>query len=370
MAKKLFTIGYEQTPSSAVLDELQRAEVKLLVDVRAVAASRRPGFSKTQLAAGLDERGIAYLHLRGLGTPKEGREAARSGKTSAMLKIFNQHLKTEQSRNEMDELAYLVAQRRAGLPAVLRARPRAMPSQPCCRNHLRAHRNQGRAFASVNRTNINSSLKEQTMSDSKTPAPLAIEAASAPLRTKLSNYPEPFFSRMLKREKRPLGDLFGLKNFGVNLTTLKPGGESALLHVHSKQDELVYILEGEPTLVTDQGRSRSASRPVRGVPGRRHRPSARQPHGTRCCLSRKSAIARRVMKAHIRTTTSRPCSSTANGSSRTRTGRLIESYSAACANARRLSIAEASMERMTDAAAKIAAVAIISHSTASRPLVS
>jgi uncharacterized protein (DUF488 family) len=108
MAKTLFTIGYEQTPSSAVLDELQRAKVKLLVDVRAVAASRRPGFSKTQLAAGLDERGIGYLHLRALGTPKEGREAARSGKTSAMLKIFNQHLKTEQSRNEMDELVNLM----------------------------------------------------------------------------------------------------------------------------------------------------------------------------------------------------------------------------------------------------------------------
>lgn len=83
--------------------------------------------------------------------------------------------------------------------------------------------------------------------------PLAIVASAAPLRTKPSNYPEPFFSRMLKREKRPLGDLFGLKNFGVNLTTLKPGGESALLHTHSKQDELIYILEGEPTLVTDRG---------------------------------------------------------------------------------------------------------------------
>jgi uncharacterized cupin superfamily protein len=91
------------------------------------------------------------------------------------------------------------------------------------------------------------------MSDSKTPAPLAINAAAAPLRTKPSNYPEPFFSRMGKREKRPLGDLFGLQNFGVNLTTLKPGGESSLLHRHSKQDELVYILEGEPTLVTDRG---------------------------------------------------------------------------------------------------------------------
>src|SRR6478752_3176288 len=84
-------------------------------------------------------------------------------------------------------------------------------------------------------------------------SPIAVAAASVQPRIRPSNYPEPFFSRMLKREKRPLGDLFGLKNFGVNLTTLKPGGESALLHVHSKQDELVYILEGEPTLVTDQG---------------------------------------------------------------------------------------------------------------------
>ena len=57
-----------------------------------------------------------------------------------------------------------------------------------------------------------------------------VRAATAPLRTKPSNYPEPFFSRMARREKRPLGDLFGLKKFGVNLTTLLPGGESALLH--------------------------------------------------------------------------------------------------------------------------------------------
>jgi uncharacterized cupin superfamily protein len=82
---------------------------------------------------------------------------------------------------------------------------------------------------------------------------IAIEAASAPKRTKPSSYPEPFFSRMSKREKRPLGDLFGLKNFGVNLTTLHPGGESALLHRHSKQDEFIYILQGNPTLVTDRG---------------------------------------------------------------------------------------------------------------------
>jgi uncharacterized cupin superfamily protein len=89
------------------------------------------------------------------------------------------------------------------------------------------------------------------MSESITSRPIAIMASSAPPRTRPSTYPEPFFSRMAKREKRPLGDLFGLKNFGVNLTRLAPGGESALLHRHSKQDEFVSILEGEPILVTD-----------------------------------------------------------------------------------------------------------------------
>jgi uncharacterized cupin superfamily protein len=87
------------------------------------------------------------------------------------------------------------------------------------------------------------------MSDSK--SPIAVRADQVPPRTKPSNYPEPFFSRMAKREKRQLGDVFGLKNFGVNLTRLAPGGESALLHRHNKQDEFIYILQGEPTLVTE-----------------------------------------------------------------------------------------------------------------------
>jgi uncharacterized cupin superfamily protein len=89
------------------------------------------------------------------------------------------------------------------------------------------------------------------MSTEKTTAQTAIDAGSVPLRARPSNYPEPFFSRMAKRGKRPLGDLFGLKNFGVNLTRLAPGGESALLHRHSRQDEFIYVLQGEPTLVTD-----------------------------------------------------------------------------------------------------------------------
>ena len=104
-AKKLFTIGYEQTPAKAVLDELEHAGVKLLVDVRAVASSRRPGFSKNQLAAGLDERGISYVHLRGLGTPKDGREAARSGKFDVLHRIYAKHLKTPQAKEELDAWA-------------------------------------------------------------------------------------------------------------------------------------------------------------------------------------------------------------------------------------------------------------------------
>ncbi len=89
------------------------------------------------------------------------------------------------------------------------------------------------------------------MSDERTSRPIAVRAMDVPARTKPSNYPEPFFSRMAGREKRQLGDFFGLRNFGVNITTLRPNGESALLHRHSKQDEFIYILEGEPTLVTE-----------------------------------------------------------------------------------------------------------------------
>src|SRR5690242_15030406 len=84
-------------------------------------------------------------------------------------------------------------------------------------------------------------------------ARVSVVAADAPPRTRQTNYPQPFASRMAGREKRPLGELFGLSNFGVNLTRLAPGATSALRHAHSRQDELVYILEGEPTLVTNSG---------------------------------------------------------------------------------------------------------------------
>ena len=89
------------------------------------------------------------------------------------------------------------------------------------------------------------------MSDAK--QPVALVAADAPARTKPSNYPEPFASRMNGRTKQPLGDLFGLVNFGVNRTTLAPGAASALRHAHTRQDEFIYILQGHPTLHTDAG---------------------------------------------------------------------------------------------------------------------
>jgi uncharacterized cupin superfamily protein len=83
--------------------------------------------------------------------------------------------------------------------------------------------------------------------------PVAVEATQVAPRTQRSIYPEPFASRMAGREKRALGDVFGLSNFGVNLTTLLPGAVSALRHAHSRQDEFIYILQGHPVLITDAG---------------------------------------------------------------------------------------------------------------------
>ncbi|WP_284189010.1 cupin domain-containing protein [Zoogloea oryzae] len=88
--------------------------------------------------------------------------------------------------------------------------------------------------------------------------PVAIFAAEAPPRVRPSIYPEPFASRMAGRVKHPLGDLFGLTNFGVNLTRLAPGAVSALRHAHTRQDEFILVLEGNPTLVTDAGETRLA----------------------------------------------------------------------------------------------------------------
>ena len=106
--RPLFTIGYEQAKPAAVLDELKRTKIELLVDIRAVAASRRPGFSKRQLAASLDEAGIGYIHLQKLGTPAEGRAAARKGDTDALWRIYDKHIKTSEAQAALDELIALI----------------------------------------------------------------------------------------------------------------------------------------------------------------------------------------------------------------------------------------------------------------------
>ena len=92
-----------------------------------------------------------------------------------------------------------------------------------------------------------------TSKPTKPGSPEAIRAADAAPKAKQSNYPEPYASRVAGREKRPLGDVFGLSNFGVNLTRLKPGAVSSIRHAHARQDEFIYVLEGHPTLVTDAG---------------------------------------------------------------------------------------------------------------------
>jgi uncharacterized cupin superfamily protein len=94
----------------------------------------------------------------------------------------------------------------------------------------------------------------------------AIRGADAPARTRPSNYPEPFAALVAGRVKRPLGDVFGLKNFGVNLVRLPPGSISALHHMHSKQDEFIYVLEGHPTLFMGEESSQLAPGMVAGFP--------------------------------------------------------------------------------------------------------
>jgi len=104
----VYTIGYQGATMQAFLAALTAARVELLVDVRAVASSRRPGFSKTALAANLDGAGIKYLHLRGLGTPADGRAAVRAGRPAEMRRIYAAHLETDVAREQLDELTDLV----------------------------------------------------------------------------------------------------------------------------------------------------------------------------------------------------------------------------------------------------------------------
>jgi uncharacterized protein (DUF488 family) len=102
------TIGYEGATVESFLDALRTEGVELLVDVRAVASSRRPGFSKTRLADNLRGAGIDYLHLRALGTPAEGRAAARAGRHDEMRAVFAEQLATPDAQTQLHALADLV----------------------------------------------------------------------------------------------------------------------------------------------------------------------------------------------------------------------------------------------------------------------
>jgi uncharacterized protein (DUF488 family) len=114
-AMKLFTIGYEAATQGDVIGRLKAAGVETLVDVRAVAASRRAGFSKTLLGQSLNAEGIEYRHLRALGTPKAGREAAKKGYIREMRAIFADHLAEPASQLQLAELRALAADRRVAL---------------------------------------------------------------------------------------------------------------------------------------------------------------------------------------------------------------------------------------------------------------
>lgn len=113
--KALLTIGYEGSTIGDVLTALQAAQVGLLLDVRAVPQSRKPGFSKRQLAAGLDEVGVRYVHLQGLGTPKPGRDAARAGHPDRMEAIFLEHMKSDQAQADLAQAKLLAREQRACL---------------------------------------------------------------------------------------------------------------------------------------------------------------------------------------------------------------------------------------------------------------
>lgn len=109
------TIGYEGAQLDAFVTALHRAAVQTLIDVRAVAVSRRRGFSKSALAARLAEEGVAYVHLRDLGDPKPGREAARAGRFREFERIYDAHLATEAAQAALAQAGVIALRSKAAL---------------------------------------------------------------------------------------------------------------------------------------------------------------------------------------------------------------------------------------------------------------
>jgi Uncharacterized conserved protein len=112
---KLATIGYESATQADVIARLKSAGVEVLIDVRAIAASRRAGFSKTLLAASLNEAGIGYVHLRQLGTPKPGRDAARKGRIGEMHAIFEDHMAEPAAQLELAKATEIAREKKTAL---------------------------------------------------------------------------------------------------------------------------------------------------------------------------------------------------------------------------------------------------------------
>jgi uncharacterized protein (DUF488 family) len=107
---QLTTIGYEGTTVDAVLTALRDAGVAHLIDVRAVPQSRKPGFSKRLFGGSLEAAGLRYTHLRGLGTPKAGRDAVRHGDVAAMRRIFHEHMATPEAQFDLAVARELTSQ--------------------------------------------------------------------------------------------------------------------------------------------------------------------------------------------------------------------------------------------------------------------
>jgi len=112
---RIFTIGYEGASQAELVAALHRASVSQVIDVRAVPMSRKPGFSKNILAAGLREAGIDYVHLKALGTPPAGREAARKGKWDVMERIYAAQLDTPEAGMEAARMIALAQEKPSAL---------------------------------------------------------------------------------------------------------------------------------------------------------------------------------------------------------------------------------------------------------------
>ena len=111
----IFTIGYEGTTMDAFLAALKRAGVEQVIDVRALPLSRRPGFSKNSLAATLRDAGIGYVHLKALGTPKPGRDAAKKGDWRTMESVYAGQLQLPEAQAEAAKMRALAAEKKSAL---------------------------------------------------------------------------------------------------------------------------------------------------------------------------------------------------------------------------------------------------------------